>query len=42
MQPAWGSLDLVLMSRQDLKFTRQERDRIQQTLKTRLQTWSNQ
>jgi hypothetical protein len=41
MQAAWGSRDLVHMSRRDLKFTPQEHDRIQLALKIRIQAWSN-
>jgi hypothetical protein len=42
MRATWGSPDLLLMSRREVKFTSQERDRIQQALKTRVQTWSSQ
>ena len=42
MQPVWGSSDLVLMSKRQIKFTPVERERIQQVLKIRAKSWSVQ
>ena len=41
MRGVWGSPDLLLMSKREIKFTQQERERIQQALEARVQAWLN-
>jgi hypothetical protein len=39
MRAVWGSPDLLLMSKREIKFTTQERERMQQSLADRAQAW---
>ncbi len=41
MRAVWGSTDLLLMSKREIKFTTEERERIQQALVARAQAWPN-
>ena len=41
MRSVWGSADLLLMSKREIKFTSEERERIQQALEARVQAWPN-
>jgi len=41
MRAVWGSADLLLMSKREIKFTPEERERVLQALEARVQTWLN-
>ena len=41
MRGVWGSPDLLLMSKREITFTQQERERIQQALEARVRAWPN-